>query len=109
MNDAWKTKLEERASSVEFLDVWHLSMTRPDAHKNPPFDCLHFFLTQELPWMRVSRNQTKASDGVHAEMIHLLHTANLAFSRDIISKLGLHELDGLKTGIASERCILFDV
>ncbi|KAJ3205555.1 hypothetical protein HDU82_005128 [Entophlyctis luteolus] len=36
------TKSPAGNTSVEFLDVWGMSIQRPDAHLDPPHDCLHF-------------------------------------------------------------------
>lgn len=54
MNEMWESKIQQ-TNSLEYLDVWPMSITRPDAHKNPPFDCLHFCLPgPPLTWIEVS-------------------------------------------------------
>lgn len=37
-----KHGLQETGSSMRYLDLWPLSVTRPDAHLKPQADCLHF-------------------------------------------------------------------
>jgi hypothetical protein len=99
LNQRWKRRLgaapggpgKDVVTGMQYLDIWPMSVQRPDAHLLPPNDCLHYCygvggVMEE--WQKVGR-----STGINCESATLLTLRQLAVlvacSRITIEKHGL--------------------
>lgn len=68
LNSRWKNRLgggpggpgRDVATGMQYLDIWPMSVQRPDSHLLPPNDCLHYCyglggVVEE--WQKVSRRE----------------------------------------------------